>query len=226
MAAEARIQACIENPIKAIQVNTVSTGKLLELSKIYNVKKFLYSSTSAVYGLNVSLPSSEENQVDCLNPYSLSKFMGEKLCKMYYDLYGVKSVIFRYFNVYGERQPIKGQYAPVIGIFQRQFKNKEPLSITGTGQQKRDFIHVSDVVSANINGMLFAKAEAEIYNVGSGKNYTINEIAKTISGDIVYLPPRFGECTESLASIQKIKSKLEWEPKIDLLNWIKKTTYV
>lgn len=226
LAAEARIQACIDNPIKAIEINSLATGRLLELSKLYNVKKFLYSSTSAVYGLSGSLPSSEQNEVDCLNPYSLSKFMGEKLCKMYYDLYNVKSVIFRYFNVYGERQPIKGQYAPVIGIFQRQFKNKQSLSITGTGQQKRDFIHVSDVVSANINGMLSPTDSAEIYNVGSGKNYTINEIANAISGDIVYLPPRLGECIESLADIQKIKSQLQWEPKMDLLQWMKKAMYV
>ena len=87
---------------------------------------------------------------DCLNPYSVSKVNGEKLCKMYTELYGLPTIIFRYFNVYGERQPLKGQYAPVIGIFLRQRAAGEPLTIIGDGNQRRDFTYVGDVVKANI----------------------------------------------------------------------------
>ena len=95
-------------------------------------------------------PNVETQSDDCLNPYSVSKVAGEKLCKMYTQLYGLPTVAFRYFNVYGERQPLRGQYAPVIGIFLRQKAAGEKLTIVGDGNQRRDFTHVSDVVRANI----------------------------------------------------------------------------
>jgi UDP-glucose 4-epimerase len=149
IAAEARIQPAILNPIDAVSINSVGTVTVLQCAREAGVKRVMYSSTSSGYGMNES-PNVETQPDDCLNPYSVSKVNGEKLCKMYTSLYGLQTICFRYFNVYGERQPLRGQYAPVIGIFLRQRAAGEPLTIVGDGEQRRDFTHVSDVVNANI----------------------------------------------------------------------------
>jgi UDP-glucose 4-epimerase len=225
MAAESRIQPCIDDPLKAIETNVVGTATMLQLSRRYKVKKFIFSSTSAIYGLKNNSPLNENMEPDCLNPYSVSKLSGEEVCKLYSKLYNLHTTIFRYFNVYGERQPIKGQYAPVIGIFQRQKKNGEPLTILGDGEQRRDFVHVLDVVNANIlaatNDNLIS---GNVYNVGSGVNYSINELASNISGDKIHLKSRDGECKVSLSDISKIKHNLNWFPTINLEKWLKENS--
>jgi UDP-glucose 4-epimerase len=228
LAAEARIQPCIENPLKAVESNMVGTATMLELSKKYKVKRFVYSSTSSAYGLKNNPPLKEDMPNDCLNPYSVSKTSGEELCKMYTKLYGLETIIFRYFNVYGERQPLKGQYAPVVGIFQKQKNNNKSLTIVGDGEQRRDFTHVSDVVNANILAATKTFEDTkynfgQIYNVGTGINYSINEVAKMISDDIKFIPPRLGEARVTLANIEKIKKDLSWEPTICLQSWILKS---
>jgi UDP-glucose 4-epimerase len=222
IAAESRIQPSIQNPINAISINSVGTCTVLQCSREANVKKVMYSSTSAAYGMNES-PNVETQSDDCLNPYSVSKVNGEKLCKMYTDLFGLKTLIFRYFNVYGERQPIRGQYAPVIGIFLRQHASGEPLTIIGDGNQRRDFIYVGDVVNANILASIVDIDEnlyGTVFNVGSGKNYSVNEIAKIISNDILNVPPRIGESKISLSNSEKLIKVLGWKPTVDVLNWI------
>jgi UDP-glucose 4-epimerase len=148
---------------------------------------------------------------------------GEKLCKMYTNLFGLPTICFRYFNVYGERQPLKGQYAPVIGIFMRQRDSGEPLTIVGDGEQRRDFTHVSDVVNANIMAAISnpdPQVFGQVFNVGTGKNYSVNEIAAMISDNIVYTPPRPGESRITLANNQKLKTTFGWEPKINVEEWI------
>ena len=142
---------------------------------------------------------------------------------MYTDLFGLKTIIFRYFNVYGERSPISGQYAPVIGIFLRQRKDGEPLTIVGDGEQRRDFIHVSDVVQANILAAtkdLDDDFYGQLYNVGNGINYSINEIANAISDNQINIPPRDGEARTTLANNGKLRVILGWRSKINLMEWI------
>lgn len=221
-AAEARIQPAILNPIEAVSINCVGTVTVLQCAREAGVKKVMYSSTSSGYGFNE--PPNEETQIDdCLNPYSVSKVSGEKLCSMYTKLFDLKTVIFRYFNVYGERSPLRGQYAPVIGIFLRQRGDKESLTIVGDGEQRRDFTHVSDVVQANI---LAATVDADkkvyglVYNVGNGVNYSINEIADSISDNQVNIPPRVGESRITLANNSRLKTTFGWEPKVNLMEWI------
>ena len=143
LAAEARIQPAIKNPIEAVSINSVGTCTVLQCAREAKVKRLIYSSTSSSYGMN-PYPNVETQPDDCLNPYSVSKVNGEKLSTMYTDLFDLPTVILRYFNVYGERQPLRGQYAPVIGIFLRQLAAGEPLTIVGDGDQRRDFTHVSD----------------------------------------------------------------------------------
>jgi UDP-glucose 4-epimerase len=223
LAAESRIQPAILNPIEAVTKNCVGTCTVLQCAREAKVKKVIYSSTSSGYGFNE--PPNHENQPDdCLNPYSVSKVAGEKLCKMYTNLFGLKTVIFRYFNVYGERQPLRGQYAPVIGIFLRQRNDGEPLTIVGDGEQRRDFTHVSDVVQANI---LAATKDVddeyygELYNVGCGKNYSVNEIANAISENQINIPARIGESRITLANNGKLRTIFGWRPQVNLMDWIK-----
>lgn len=223
LAAESRIVPAIENPIHAINLNCVGTCTVLQCAREANVKKVIYSSTSSGYGNN-SHPNTETQIDDCLNPYSVSKVSGEKLCKMYTDLFGLKTIAFRYFNVYGKRSPKNGQYAPVIGIFARQNSLGDALTIVGDGEQRRDFVHVSDVVEANIIAAVTEIPEeyyGQMYNVGTGKNYSVNQIADWISENKVFVPSRQGEVKISLADITKIKKVFGWEPKVNLENWIK-----
>jgi UDP-glucose 4-epimerase len=182
----------------------------------------MYSSTSSGYGTNQT-PNVETQSDDCLNPYSVSKVNGEKLCKMYTDLFGLQTVCFRYFNVYGERQPLKGQYAPVIGIFLRQRDAGEPLTIVGDGNQRRDFTYVGDVVNANILAAtkeVDNEAFGQVYNVGTGTNYSVNQISRMISDNTTNITPRPGEARISLANNQKLSSTFGWKPTMVLEDWI------
>ena len=223
LAAEARIGPAIENPVNALNINTIGTCNVLQCAREVGAKKVLYSSTSSGYGLNEA-PNVETQPDDCLNPYSVSKIAGEKLCKMYTDLYGLKTIVFRYFNVFGERAPRKGQYAPVTGIFLRQKSAGEPLTIVGDGEQRRDYIYVKDVANANIMAAISNpddEAYGQVYNVGSGKNYSVNEIASFISDDTINIPPRVGEARNSLANIDKIQKTFAWKPEMNVEEWIK-----
>ena len=169
IAAEARIQPSILNPVETVSINSVGTCTVLQCARDAGVRRVMYSSTSSGYGMN-DYPNVETQPDDCLNPYSVSKVNGEKLCAMYTNLFDVPTVIFRYFNVYGERQPLKGQYAPVIGIFLRQFAAGEKLTIVGDGEQRRDFTYVGDIVNANIMAAISNPdddAFGQVYNVGS-----------------------------------------------------------
>ncbi len=221
VASDARIQPAILNPKKSIENNVLGTLNMLELSRKNNVKRFIYSSTSSAYGKKSSIPNIETQPSDPLTPYSTAKVFGENLCRVYNNLYGVETVSFRYFNVYGNRQPLKGQYAPVIGLFQKQNKNNQALTIVGDGTQRRDFTHISDVVEANILALSMTSGFGEVYNVGYGRNYSILEIAKMISDNFVFIPPRQGEVSETLSYTEKFKIKTGWTPKISLADWIK-----
>ena len=223
LAAESRLQPAIENPVDAVYKNCVGTTVALQCAREAGVKRFIYSSTSSGYGNN-PYPNVETQPDDCLNPYSASKVSAEKFCKMYHDLYGLETVTLRYFNVFGERSPTVGQYAPVIGIFQKQKDAGTSLTIVGDGTQRRDFIYVGDVARANY---LAATTNLEgyfgqVFNVGSGKNYCVKEIADAISHNQTYIPKRLGEMDTTIANIDKIGEVIGWKPEVDVIDWIKK----
>lgn len=223
LASEVSIPYCVEKPNESMANNILSTMNVLECARIHNIDKFMFSSTSAVYGNSMFNPNSEINQVQCLNTYSISKYSGEQLCKMYYDLYGLKTVIFRYFNVYGEGQHKTGQYAPVMSIFKRQKDNKEPLTVIEPGYQTRDFVHVSDVVYANIlASQKDIDVYGEIFNIGTGTRTEIQEIADLMSDYQIKIPERPGEVMHSTANIDKVKKWFGWNYSIKVLDWIKK----
>jgi UDP-glucose 4-epimerase len=220
VASDARIQPAILNPKKSIQSNAVGTANVLELCRVNKVDRLIYSSTSSAYGKKAILPNQEIQPSDPLTPYSAAKVFGENLAKVYYNLYGLKTISLRYFNVYGDRQPLKGQYAPVIGLFLKQYKEGRPLTVVGDGSQRRDFTNVSDVVQANILASKVDYGFGEMYNIGYGSNYSILEIANMISNDIKFIPPRIGEVQETLASNQKFKDLTGWTPETSLIDWL------
>jgi UDP-glucose 4-epimerase len=222
LASDARIQIAIQNPRKSMHINAVGTFNILEASRENNVKRVIYSSTSSSYGKKNTLPNIESQNPDPLTTYSSAKIFGENLMKVYFNLYGLETISLRYFNVYGERHPLKGQYAPVVGLFLKQFKEGLPLTIVGDGTQKRDFTYIKDAVEANIlaansdNQSIFG----ETYNIGTGKNISILDIAKTICNNVQYIEDRPGEVKETLADNNKAKNDFGWEPKHELLEWI------
>lgn len=222
IASDARIQPAILNPRKSIESNAVGTANVIELSRINKVKRFIYSSTSSAYGKKAILPNTETQPSDPLTPYSTAKVFGENLARVYYNLYGLETISLRYFNVYGDRQPLKGQYAPVIGLFLKQHKEGKPLTVVGDGSQRRDFTHISDVVQANILASEIKDGFGEVYNIGYGSNYSILEIANMISNDIKFIPPRVGEVQETLASNAKFKELTGWTPNVPLVRWLQK----
>lgn len=222
LAAESRIQTTVDNPLLCFNTNVYGTAVVLQCSREAGVKKVIYSSTSAAYGLKNEPPLVEIMREDCLNPYSVSKVAGEKMCEMYTKLYGLKTVTFRYFNVYGPREPIKGPYAPVIGLFLRQKKAGDTLTITGDGRQRRDFVHVADVVKANILAMDYnGPHHGSVFNVGTGKNYSVNQIAKMISNNFRYIDARPGEARETLANNHKLTYELGWYATNKIEDYIK-----
>ena len=214
LAAESRIQPAIENPLLCVRTNVVGTSVILQCAREAGVKRVMYSSTSSAYGRNNEPPLREDMPEDCLNPYSVAKVAGEKMCKMYTDLFGLETVTFRYFNVYGDREPTKGQYAPVVGLFLRQCKSQQPLTIVGDGEQRRDFTHVSDIVEANVLAMNNVPTEhlGSVFNVGTGKNHSVNELARLISDNVTHIPPRIGESRITLADNTKSRTVLGWNP--------------
>ena len=223
LAAESRIQTAIKNPAKTFRVNFMGTLNVLKACKQYEVDRILYSSTSSYYGLKNDVPLVESMDRDCLNPYSSSKVAGEDLVKMYSKLYNIRSVVFRYFNVYGERQPTKGQYAPVVGLFQKMKSEGKPMTVVGDGNARRDYTHVKDVVNANILAAMKEEIlESKVVNIGTAKNYSVLELVDMIGGEYVHIPAREGEAKETLADISVAKNYLNWEPTIYLEDWIKK----
>jgi UDP-glucose 4-epimerase len=231
LAAEARIQPSLTNPLLTVRTNSLGTTTVLQCSREAGVKRVIYSSTSSAYGRKHYLNNfwwkglTEDMEDDCLTPYSVSKVSGEKMCKMYSELFGLDTAILRYFNVYGEREPTKGQYAPVIGLFLRQVSQGNPMTIVGDGEQRRDFTYIKDVVDANI---LCMKCEGELsgemFNIGTGKNYSINELADMVGGGnykVEFIPERKGESRVTLANRSKAENILGWFPKRDLEGYIK-----
>jgi len=233
LAAESRIQPCIKNPRLAVETNVVGMCNVLECSRHNGVGRVIYSSTSSAYGL-LPLPHKEDGKKDCsLNPYSVTKAAAEDLCVLYHRLYGLETVIFRYFNVYGDRQPTRGQYAPVIGIFMDRRNKKNAMSVVGDGEQRRDYVNVHDVVNANVLASVSENRNilGEIFNVGTGKNYSVNDIVEMIcmtdgnaaaveGKDFEFVENRPGESRITLANIDKIQNMMGWFPQVELKDWI------
>ena len=213
------VQQSVEDPIQANEVNLDATLALLERARELDARVVLASSC-AIYGQPTEIPVSEDEPFSPSSPYGLQKSALDHYARLYEELYGLETVALRYFNIYGPRQS-SGDYSGVISIFKRQATNGEPITVDGNGEQTRDFVHVDDVVRANL---LAATTDhvGEAYNVGTGASVTIKELAETIrdvsgsSSDVVHTDPRQGDIEESKADISKARDKLGYEPTIPL----------
>lgn len=232
-AAMARIQPSFERPEDYFMANVLGTRIILGISKIFGVKRVIFSSSSLVYGGQETLLLTEDLKTNPLNPYAFTKQMGEGLCKFFGKMTGgSETVCLRYFNVYGPRQPSKAgdPYATVIGIFFDQHRRGEPMTVVSDGHQRRDFTHVYDVVEANVKAMISEEiGQGEIINIGFGRNYSVLDVVAEISGknspaegkDYVFIGERKGEARNTLADISKAKRLLGWQPKIPFSEGIK-----
>ncbi len=194
------------------QSNIAGTQNMLLAARDAGVRKFIYSGSSTYYGSRTP-PHRENDLPDFLNIYGLTKRVGEQYCLLFDKGFDLPCIVFRYFNVYGPRQPETGAYALVLGIFLRRHAEGKSLEIHGDGAQRRDFVHVRDIVSANL-AALKSGVRGEVFNVGSGTSISVKELADMISPDQVHTESRQGDSTATLADISRIRAALGWSPQI------------
>lgn len=220
LAAFPRVQPSIEDPATANDINLNGTLNVLISARDAKVKKVIYSASSSAYGDQEKMPLTEDMPAHALSPYGLQKYVGELYCRLFTEIYGLPTVCLRYFNAYGKRQALEGAYCLVMGIFVRQRLNNEAMTITGDGNNRRDYTSVIDVVKANILAAQSPKVgKAEVINIGRGKNFSVNELAAMIGGPVKYIEARI-EPKETLSDNSLAKELLGWEPAIDLPEWL------
>ena len=207
MAALARIQPSLIRPKETIEANVNGTLNILEIARKYNTQVIFAGSSSFHHGLYGSA-------------YAWSKHAGEQLCKLYSEVYGLNTSICRFYNVYGPHQLEDGEYSTVLGIFERQYRNNEPLTITGKGEQRRDFTHVDDIVDG-LYRCMDKDLKAEIFELGRGVNHSINEIVDMFGTERKYIPARSGEYDITLCTDTKAHEMLGWNPTRNLKDYIK-----
>lgn len=212
LAALARIQPSFKFPTPTFEANMSGTQRVLEYAR-ENKTPVIYAGSSSTHG-GVHK-----------NPYTFSKWVGEELCKLYSKVYDVPTIITRFYNVYGDYMiPGSSAYSTVIQIFNKQFKEGDPLTITGDGEKRRDFTHVLDICDALIKCMDHPEMRAEFFELGRGENYSINEVADMYKCDRTYIEERSGEAQETLADLSKAKSMLDYNPYRNLEDYIKIVT--
>ena len=222
MACLARVQPSIENPLLYHDKNVNGLVNMLEACRKYDVKRFVFSSSSSVYGDVEEVPTSENCKLNPMSPYAIHKLIGEQYCKLYSELYNIETVSLRYFNVYGYRQPTEGAYCLVMGVFAGQMLRGAPMTIRGDGEQRRDFTYVGDVVDANIKCMDYPlELNGDVFNIGNGNNLSVSDIADLMGGSRVHVEPVI-EPRETLANYDKANKVLGWSPKGNLKKWIPK----
>ena len=206
IAALARIQPSLKDPNACIEANVNGTLNILNIARKYNTPVIYAGSSSMHHGLYKS-------------PYAWSKYAGEQLCELFSTTFGLNTTICRFYNVYGPHQLEEGDYSTVLGIFERQYRNNEPLTITGDGEQRRDFTHVNDIVNG-LYKCIGRESSADIFELGSGRNYSINEVADLFNTETKYIPARKGEYPYTLCDYSYAQDELGWKPKEDLQVYI------
>jgi UDP-glucose 4-epimerase len=220
LAGLADIVPSIENPEKYFNSNVVGTLNVLEKARKANIKKFIYAASASCYGIPDQYPTKEESKIQLEYPYALTKNLGELIVLHWAKVYKMPNISLRFFNVYGPKSRTTGAYGAVFGVFLAQKLAKKPLTVVGDGKQTRDFIHVYDLVDAII--LIAKKAKRnQIFNIASGKETSVNKIAKIIGGEIINIPKRPGEPNRSLGNIERLKKQLKWKPKISINKGVK-----
>lgn len=219
-AAIASVPRCNEDPLGTAKVNYQGTLNVLEASRHAGVRRVMFAASAAAYGDLPELPKSERSPVKPLSPYAVDKLASEHACAVFYHLYGLETVCLRYFNVYGLRQDPDSPYSGVISIFARRLARGETPCIYGDGEQTRDFVHVSDVVEANVLAARTPSVGGQVFNVGTGKGLSLNAILATmgaVCGSTArpdYAAPRAGDIRHSYAGISLARERLGWGPQV------------
>ncbi|MBC8184618.1 SDR family oxidoreductase [candidate division KSB1 bacterium] len=220
----------VKDPLTSNEVNVVGTLNILNAAKEIKVKRIVYASSSSVYGDLEVLPKTEDMLPKPLSPYAVSKLAAEKYCQVFTNLYGLETIVLRYFNVFGPRQDPNSQYSAVIPKFIKIIKEGKSPTVFGDGEQSRDFTYVSNVVDANLLACKKNTEElsGEVFNAAFGKRITINELVNSIN-DILktntkpdYKEPRPGDVKHSLSNIGKIRQLLDYEPEVDFFEGLKR----
>jgi UDP-glucose 4-epimerase len=221
LAAMADIVPSIKNPLKYHKNNVDGTISVLEASRKENVKKFVYAASSSCYGIAKIFPTPETTFVKPEYPYALTKYLGEEIALHYFKFYNLPVISLRMFNVYGPRSRTSGAYGAMFGVFLAQKLANKPFTIVGDGEQTRDFVFIKDAVKAFLIAAN-SKIEGEVFNVGSGNTYSVNQIIDLLGRKkVAYIPKRPGEPDCTWGDISKIKTILKWEPKISLKQGVK-----
>jgi UDP-glucose 4-epimerase len=214
-AALADIVPSIKDPYTYFQSNVVGTENVANSCVINNVKKIIYAASSSCYGIPKNYPTSEKESIKPQYPYALTKNIGEQILIHYGKIYGFQVTSMRLFNVYGTRSRTSGTYGAMFGVFLAQKLKNKLLTVVGNGHQKRDFTYISDVVLAFYK-CIRLKKNFQIFNVGTGKPISINNIVKLLNCKSTNIPKRPGEPDQTNANIEKIKKELKWYPKISI----------
>ncbi len=210
------------DPLSCHQINTGGTLNLLLAAREAKVKRFVFASSSSVYGANPKLPKQEAMHTEPLSPYAISKLAAELYCQNFYQLFGLPAVILRYFNVFGPRQDPNSEYAAVIPKFIKALLAKEAPTVYGDGEQSRDFTYIDNVVDANLLAVRSPSAPGRIFNIGCSRRTTLNQllaIMKKITGssqEAVYTAPRPGDVRHSQADITQARESLGYQPQVSL----------
>ena len=219
-AALGSVPRSIKEPVYFTEVNVLGFTNMLKAAVDNNIKQFVYASSSSVYGDEPTLPKQENRIGKCLSPYAATKKTNELYAQVFADVYGLKLMGFRYFNIFGPRQDPDGAYAAVIPLFVKNIMNRTPVFINGDGAQTRDFTFVDNAVQINIKGMLAENSEAlnKVYNVAMGENFSVNYLYNACTDYLqsdfaaTYREPRAGDIRDSLADISLAKNLLGYQP--------------
>lgn len=223
------VMRSIHDPIESNQNNVDGTLNVLIAARDANVKRFIYASSSSIYGNSPTLPKKEDMKFEPLSPYAVTKLVGEYYCKIFFEIYGLETVVLRYFNVFGPFQDPKSQYAPVIPRFITTMLKKGRPIIYGDGKQSRDFTYVQNNVEANLLACIAKEAAGKSFNIACGKRITLNGLIdmlnNILNSDIepIYSKPRQGDVKHSLADINLAKDILGYEPRYDIEKGLKET---
>lgn len=216
IAALADIVPSIQNPVSYYQANVNGTLRVLEAARgSTQLKKLIYAASSSCYGIPDKYPTAETAEIRPEYPYALTKRMGEELVLHWGKLYKIPVVSTRFFNVYGPRSRTSGTYGAVFGVFLAQKLANKPFTVVGDGNQTRDFTFVTDVVDAVYTAAM-SPVQQEVFNVGSGQHYSVNRLVDLLGGEKTFIPQRPGEPDCTFADISKIKTMMNWSPKVSL----------
>lgn len=219
-AALGSVPRSIKEPVYFDEVNVGGFMNMLKAAVDHKVKSFVYASSSSVYGDEPTLPKVEHRIGNCLSPYAATKKTNELYAQVFADVYGIKLMGFRYFNIFGPRQDPDGPYAAVIPLFVKGIINRTPVYINGDGEQTRDFTFVDNAVQVNVKGMLTENPEAfnKVYNVACGEYYSVNHLYKACAAQLgsdwqpTHREPRAGDIRNSLADVTLAKTQLGYQP--------------